>query len=271
MPILTDRSDPTDWVEPDDVDRPVIAYGILPGDFGDVELDFHFHARGQVILVQGGALTCEVEGGLWIVPPRSAVWIPGGTLHAIKATSSLEGYCAFVSAEIGSSLPSACCAISVSGLLREILFRVVSLPVYYEQGGANSRLMEVLIDELSLAKVEALHLPMSKDKRLRGILDAMIASPADRSAAEIWAARAGMSERTLLRLIARETGMSLGRWRQQLCVMLAVKSLAEGSYIQKVAIDLGYDSVPSFVTMFGRVLGAPPGRYMAERYHKNRN
>ena len=44
--------------------------------------------------------------------------------------------------------------------------------------------------------------------------------------------------------------MSFGRWRQQLGVMLAVKWLAGGASIQQVAADLGYESVPSFVTMF---------------------
>lgn len=31
---------------------------------------------------------------------------------------------------------------------------------------------------------------------------------------------------------------------------------------------LGYESVRGFVTMFRNVLGAPPRRYMAERYSK---
>jgi AraC-like DNA-binding protein len=33
--------------------------------------------------------------------------------------------------------------------------------------------------------------------------------------------------------------------------------------IQRVAIDLGYDSAGSFVTMFRKTLGTSPGRYMA--------
>jgi AraC-like DNA-binding protein len=70
----------------------------------------------------------------------------------------------------------------------------------------------------------------------------------------------------LARLISRETGISFGRWRQQLGVMLAVKWLAGGASIQQVAADLGYESVPSFVTMFRKVLGTSPGRYMAERH-----
>jgi AraC-like DNA-binding protein len=75
-----------------------------------------------------------------------------------------------------------------------------------------------------------------------------------------------LSERTLARLILRETGMSFGRWRQQLGIMLAVKWLAGGASIQQVAAGLGYESVPSFVTMFRKALGTSPGRYMAERH-----
>ena len=83
---------------------------------------------------------------------------------------------------------------------------------------------------------------------------------------DVWARRAGLSERTLARLIARETGMSFSRWRQQLGVMLAVKWLAGGASIQEVAQDLGYESMPSFVTMFRKAIGVSPGRYMAERH-----
>ena len=75
----------------------------------------------------------------------------------------------------------------------------------------------------------------------------------------------GLSERTLSRLLTHETGMSFGRWRQQLHVMLAVKWLGTGSSVQQVADGLGYESAGSFVTMFRRLLGTSPGRYVAER------
>lgn len=94
----------------------------------------------------------------------------------------------------------------------------------------------------------------------------MLAAPSDRGTLNVWAKRVGMSERTLLRLISRETGMSFGRWRQQLGIMLAVKWLADGASIQRVAADLGYESVPSFVTMFRKALGTSPAPYMAERH-----
>jgi len=270
MPILTDIPDPEDfeWTEPDELPRPVVTFGFDMADFAGIELDFHRHAKGQIVLVQRGALSCEVERGLWIVPARSAVWIPGGALHAIKMTGALEGYHAFIDPTVDSRLPKICCAVSVTPLLRELLIRAAHLPALYEEGGANSRLVAVLLDELAGAHVEDLHLPMPTDTRLRELVEQMMASPADRGTLNVWAKRAGLSERTLARLISRETGMSFGRWRQQLCVVLAVKWLAGGASIQQVTADLGYESVPSFVTMFRKALGTSPGRYMAERHSR---
>jgi AraC-like DNA-binding protein len=266
VPILITPPDESAWIDPDTVPRPIVAFGAVMSDAGAFELDFHRHAKGQILFVQRGALSCEVAGGLWIVPPRSAIWIPGGALHAIKATGALEGYNAFVDPDVGAQLPASCCAVSVPPLLRELLKRAAHLSYFYEESGANARLVAVLLDELAAAPVEDLHLPMPTDTRLRRIVDAMMASPAARGTLKSWAKRAGMSERTLGRLIGHQTGMSFSRWRQQLAVMLAVKWLAGGSSIQQVAADLGYESVPSFVTMFRKVLGTSPGRYMAERH-----
>jgi AraC-like DNA-binding protein len=266
MPIIDGSSAAEEWTEPDEVPRSVVTYGFIANEFLEIELDLHRHAKGQVVLVQRGALSCEVEGGLWVVPPRSAIWIPGGALHAIKISGTLEGYGAFIASDVGAALPTGCCAISVTPLMRELLIRAAQLPLLYEENAANTRLLGVLLDELATAKVEDLHLPMPTDARLRKMVDLMMAAPSDRGTLDVWARRVGLSERTLLRLISRETGMSFGRWRQQLGIMLAVKWLAAGVSIQQVAADLGYESAPSFVTMFRKALGMSPARYMAQRH-----
>lgn len=264
MPILSYPHKENEWIEPDDISRPVVTFGIV-SDITKLELDAHYHRKGQILLVQRGALSCEMDGGLWIVPPRRAVWIPGGTLHAINATGVMEGYCAFVDPGADVRLPKQSCAISVTPLLRELLIRAAHLPAFYEEGGKESRLMIVLLDEFLAAENDDLHLPMPQDPRLRRIVDRMMTSPDYRGTLKFWAKEVAMSTRSLERLTIRETGMSFGRWRQQLAIMLAVKKLAEGFSIQKVASGLGYESVPSFVTMFRKMLGVSPGRYMAAR------
>ncbi|WP_210359016.1 AraC family transcriptional regulator [Sphingomonas beigongshangi] len=265
MPLLNDLSTEADWVEPDDVPRPLVTYGFASDTFGDFELEPHHHAKSQLLLVMRGALTCEVDGGLWIVPPRSAIWIPGGTRHAMKATGAVEGYGAFVGPNLDIRLSTSCCAVAVTPLLRELLIRAAHLPILYVEGGAVSRMVSVLLDELAAARPEDLHLPMPADPRLKRIVGEMMDAPSERGTLQSWASSAGMSVRTFERVIRRETGMSFGRWRRQLGVVLAVRWLAGGASIQQVAANLGYESVPSFVTMFRKALGSSPGRYRAER------
>ena len=104
------------------------------------------------------------------------------------------------------------------------------------------RFCQVILDELAAAPVEKLHLPMPSDGGLRRIADEMTADPSDRATVHEWAKRIGVSERTLSRLVLQETGMSFGRWRQQLHIILALQWLSQGASVQSVATDLGYEA-----------------------------
>jgi len=66
----------------------------------------------------------------------------------------------------------------------------------------------VLLDELAAAKVENHRLPMQTEPRLRRLVEAIVAHPADASTAVTWARRVGIGERTLNRLLVKETGLS---------------------------------------------------------------
>jgi AraC-like DNA-binding protein len=256
-------------MDPDAVPRTVFTVGGAMEITGRFELDFHRHRKCQLLLFLRGVLTCEIDDGFWIVPPHSAIWIPGDTLHAIKAAGTLEGYIAFIDPAVTTELPSTCCTLSATPLLRELLIRSASLPALYPDGGIESHLVTLLLDEIAVAPVGKLHLPMPTDTRLRKIVDRMMADPADRGTIETWAKHAGLSERTLSRLLTQQTGMSFGRWRQQLSIMLALQRLAKGASIQQVAASLGYESTSSFVTMFRKTLGISPGKYMAERHARS--
>lgn len=38
-------------------------------------IPLHQHRKGQLIMALGGAITCEVESAMLMVPPQYAVWI----------------------------------------------------------------------------------------------------------------------------------------------------------------------------------------------------
>ncbi|MEA1676277.1 helix-turn-helix transcriptional regulator [Nitrospirillum sp. BR 11163] len=269
MPILRelpadDRDWPGDLIDPDDVPRPVAAFGII-GFTNGIELAPHRHRKAQLLLALRGILTCEAESGLWLVPPNCALWIPADTLHSITVSGTIEGYNAFIDPAVAAVLPARCCTVSAAPLLTALLVRAASLPQLYPEDGPDARLVTVLLDEIAAAPEERLHLPMPTDARLRRLVELMMADPGQRGTMEQWAKRLGMSERTLARLLSRETGMSFGQWRQQLTILLALQRMADGAPVQQVALDLGYESASSFVTMFRKALGSPPAQYMARQ------
>ena len=265
MPVWTDSSSPADWVDPDEVPRPVLTYGMVVENLSRLETDFHRHDKSELLVSFRGILSCELEDGLWMVPPQSAIWVPGGVVHNVQIAGTVEGYVVFIEPRIAANLPSKCCTISVTPLLRELLIRAARFPLLYPEEGMESHLVRLLLDEIAALPIGTLHLPMPADPRLRKIARMMMDDPADRGTMQTWAARVGLSERTLARLLTRETGLGFGRWRRQLHLMLAVKWLGTGSSVQQVADGLGYESAGSFVTMFRKALGTSPGRYMAER------
>ncbi|MFP3830769.1 helix-turn-helix domain-containing protein, partial [Pseudomonas sp. SIMBA_021] len=74
------------------------------------------------------------------------------------------------------------------------------------------------------------------------IAAALLANPSDRRTLAQWAEHVAVSERTLKRLMVQETGLSFGRWRRQLHLVIGLRKLACGATVQRVAGDLGYES-----------------------------
>jgi len=103
---------------------------------------------------------------------------------------------------------------------------------------------------------------LPRSARLAGLCHSFVAQPSVRLEIDDWAGRAGMSRRTFTRIFRQQTGLSLSAWRQQACVMAALPRLSAGEAVTAVAMDLGYDSMPAFTTMFSRVMGAPPKTYL---------
>ncbi|WP_248795521.1 AraC family transcriptional regulator [Pseudomonas sp. MWU13-2105] len=225
----------------------------------------HRHRKAQLLYSVRGILNCEVEDGVWIVPPQCAVWIPGGMLHASRGSGETECYCLFIEPEAIANLPGFCCTIAVSPLLRELILRAASFPQLYAEQGRETRLVAALLDELCEAPVEDLHLPMPRDRRLRQLAEQLLAEPSAKVPMSEWATRIGMSERSMSRLLLQETGVSFGRWRRQLHIILSLRRLTRGESVQAVALDLGYESSSGFVTMFRKAVGKPPARYLLER------
>lgn len=246
---------------PDSHDDTAVAFGIQVVE-GEQYIPVHQHRKGQLILALRGAITCEVENAMWMVPPQFAVWIPGEVPHSNRATPQAELYFLFI--EPGAArMPAHSCTLKISPLVRELILTLAERDETVRQTPETQRLILVLFDELPQQPEQQLQLPVSAHPKIRLMVETMEAEPAQWQTLTQWASRFAMSERNLARLVVKETGLNFRRWRHQLQLILALQMLVRGVSVQQVALSLGYDSTTAFITMFRKGLGQTPGRYLA--------
>ncbi|WP_363501768.1 AraC family transcriptional regulator [Burkholderia sp. LMU1-1-1.1] len=235
-------------------------------DFADYEAEGleHQHRQGQLIFALHGAVTCRAKNRVWIAPPDCGVWIPGGVPHSNEVTPNAQ--LTFLFVEPGAAaLPTECCTLSVSPMLREMMLRIAELSGSDARDAHADRLVRVMLDELALMPREGLELHISDHPKIALIAAALLADPSDRRTLGQWAKHVAVSERSLKRLMVQQTGLSFGRWRRQLYLVIALRELAGGATVQQVAGDLGYESTTAFIIMFRKALGSTPSRYFADR------
>jgi AraC-like DNA-binding protein len=225
---------------------------------------WHQHIRSQLLYASLGVMTVETDTGLWVVPPMRAVWIPAYTHHQIHASGHVSMRTLYIQPEIETGVPEACCVVSVTPLLRELILQAMTIPLLYELNGPEERLMNVILDQIQVMNVTPLELPIPKDSRLKKIYDRLATTPDDNRTLTDWGKMVGATGRTLARHFRMETGMTFGQWRQQVRILGALKRLAENESVTTVALDLGYDSPSAFISMFKKALGKTPGQYFAE-------
>jgi AraC-like DNA-binding protein/mannose-6-phosphate isomerase-like protein (cupin superfamily) len=221
----------------------------------------HSHPRCQLLYAIEGVMVVRSSVGSWVVPPNRAVWLEAGLEHEVRMCGSVKIRTVFVAQTAAPHLPKTSCVIAVPPLLKELIVAAVDIPLDYEAGTRDERLMQLLLDELRQVNVLPLHLPRPRDSRIRIICETLLARPDDVTTVEQWAESLAITPRTIHRLFAQETGMTFGLWRQQARLMVALERLARGDRIIDVALDIGYTSHSAFTAMFRKHFGVAPGEF----------
>jgi AraC-like DNA-binding protein/mannose-6-phosphate isomerase-like protein (cupin superfamily) len=229
----------------------------------------HAHDWHQLIYASEGVMWVHTAQGDWVIPPNRAVWVPAGVEHGIEMTGKVFVQTIYLAADISGELPRQCCAVNISPLLRELILHTVKLGILDESIPSTARLIGFLIDQLRVLPAIPLQLPLPADDRAKRAVDWLRAHPDDPGLIKSVARRVATSARTLERLFQNETGMTFGKWRQQLRLLQAMRLLAQGRPVTVVALDVGYDSPSAFIAMFKRTLGTTPRRYFASSGEKD--
>lgn len=234
-----------------------LAVGYSPGTV----LESHSHDWAQLVYATEGVMTVQTEEGTWVVPSQRAVWIPAGIDHSIAMAGKVSMRTLYVAPRLSGWLPARCCVVAVPPLLRQLILHVMGIGALRRDVPEQRRMAAFLLDQLRVLPAAPLDLPLPRDSRALRVALRLRADPGDTATVDAIAREAGASRRTLERAFRSETGMSLGRWRQQARLLHAMRLLADGEPVTSTALEVGYESVSAFIAAFAKVIGTTPGRY----------
>lgn len=236
--------------------RPVAA---LADDFvAGCVIPAHRHRRAQLIYAMRGTMAVQAAGSLWMLPPSHALWVPAGVVHEIRMGGPVQMRTLYVLPRAARAVRNECHVLFVSALLRELILRAMQIPLRYDERGADGRVMRLILDEVASLPPQPLGLRMPRDARLARLCGLAMRELAGAGRIAELGAKVGLSERSVIRLFPRETGMSFRRWHNQARLLRAFELFEGGQAVTRVALELGYSSPGAFAKMFRRTLGKAP-------------
>lgn len=224
-------------------------------------IPLHFHDRDQLVFAACGVMTVSTSGGAWVVPAHRAVWIPERTAHTIAISGNVAMRTLYLRPRLAASLPRQCCVVNVPALLRELILHACACGSLDRRILWQSHLIEVILDQLRAIQFAPLQLALPEDSRARRVADVLVKNPSDGRPLARIARGCGASRRTIERLFLVETGITFGRWRQQLRLMQGMRLLGGGASVTHAALEAGYSTPSAFIAAFRRTLGSTPTRY----------
>jgi len=221
----------------------------------------HFHNVDQLVYASRGVMTVKTAEGSWVVPTQRAVWIPAKVPHTITMSGRVAMRTLYLHPRLAKNLVRGCCVVSVSPLLRELILQACAVGALKMNVKRHRHLIEIILDELETIATVPLQLPNPSDARAMRVVEMLMTNPGDRRPLARMCRTVGTSKRTMERLFQEEVGMTIGRWRQQLRLMHAMRLLAEGEKVTYAALEAGYSTPSAFIAMFRKTLGKTPREY----------
>ncbi|MGE8186835.1 AraC family transcriptional regulator [Pseudomonas sp. NPDC086278] len=243
---------------PEAYNNPIVGVSCRLEDHDSGE---HSHLMGQLLFTSQGCVRIRLARPalLCMLPPTRIAWIPPGIVHHAKIRRAVDYRSVYIGAPFVDTLPSTPKILAVTPLLRELLIHISLAPFStdWSTGKAN-QIISLCLAEIRDAAQEFLLLPLPSDRRL-----AMLGQHLERlpPALHELAQQVGACERTIARMVRRDTGMSYQEWRQQWKLIRAVEMLNVDERLSTVAQELGFTSDSAFIAFFRGMTGTTPKAY----------
>ena len=220
----------------------------------------HRHKWVQFSYAISGVLGVHTEQGSFFAPPQWGVWIPAGLDHEVVTSTRAEMRSLYIRTQDSLWAPDRCRVLEVTPLARELIKAFCLLPVDYpEHESEETRLVQVLLDQLASLPEVGFSLPLPRHVRLLALCNELMDEPGQAVTLTEWARRLNTSEKTVMRLFQRETGLSFRGWRQRARLLASLNALEEGDSVTSTALNCGYDSTSAFIAAFKGLFGFTPG------------
>lgn len=221
----------------------------------------HAHRRGHLLYAAEGVLLVEAATGRWLVPPTAAVWLRPGIPHRLVIPGPVEVHGIFIHEDLAKHLPAQDSVLHVFALLRELIGALTSLDLKSAHSRREKLMGDLFMEELGLQRPLPFHLPWPSDAQIQRVCDMLVHNPAHPAMADDWAAALAMSTKTFHRRFQKSTGLTFGRWRQQMRLMSSMPLLLEGAPVTQVALSSGYESHSAYAVAFKKHFGLPPSEF----------
>ena len=221
----------------------------------------HRHDWDQLVYAKKGVLEVRSDEGNYIIPTQQAVWIPANQEHSISTINGAQLRSVHLEKSQVDSFGEHIRVLKVNSLVREIIDRASDIEYNADMSIEDQRLLQVLTDQISTLDIVALGLPLSNDPLLLPIFNWQQENPDSCKSLEDWSDELAASSKTISRHFKASTGMSFSQWRERLRLHNAIHWLNEKRPVTRIALDLGYESLPAFIHMFKRNMGVTPGKF----------
>ncbi|MDE1186626.1 MAG: helix-turn-helix transcriptional regulator [Pantoea sp.] len=225
---------------------------------------WHAHEVAQLVLCLQGVMRVQTHSASWTLTPGRALWLPGTLPHALTALSDIRSLSLYLEPVVARAFWPEARSMMISPLLQALMQTLVEMEQQSNPDPLRVELITpLLLDEIHRApEGPVCVLPLPADRRLMNICQQLLQTPASSDTLEEWGHRVGASSRTLARLFRDQTGITFTQWRQQLRLSEALVQLAQGQPVLRIASQLGYQSPSAFISMFRRLLGDTPQRFL---------
>ncbi len=243
--------------------KPGVAVATLAYEYPSFfEVPEHAHGSDQIIYAISGLMEVFSDGGVWLIPPHFALWIPAGTHHRICMHGTVSMRTLYLRIGLAIRSEPHCAVLHVTPLLRELIVETVRVGRLYKRDRYDCALRDLLIFQLQNASPMPTFVMLPREKRALAVAQAILQRPGESKPMAALCADIGVSVRTVERAFLKEVGLNFDSWRQ-VRLKKAIELLVSGCSIKEAAGQIGYSQSSAFVQMFRRTFGTTPKAWIS--------